>query len=160
MTHIDRENENDTHRQRKNESERERERKNERARTDRFSASECPLCPWIGLRLDRTEVVGERTIMEKPSTLMENTSHPSQDPLAALGSSSSDGVWGRDREGPSPWPWSDFTTNAAPNRTQHLRWLIHSCARSRCLIRFNIGYIRIKDKIPKNMAFSHSCLFF
>ena len=44
----------------------------------------------LGCPLDPVEVVGERRMMAKLSSLMENMSHPMQDTLTALGSSFSD----------------------------------------------------------------------
>ena len=52
----------------------------------------------LGYPLDPVEVVGQRRMMVKLSSLMDNQSHPLQDTITALGSSFSDrrrGVAGR-----------------------------------------------------------------
>ena len=44
----------------------------------------------LGCPLDTVEVVGERKMMAKLSSMMENDSHPMQDTISALESSFSD----------------------------------------------------------------------
>ena len=76
---------------------RENERENEKQRMiERENERESESAKTDGLKIDGRRITG------KPSSLMENLSHPIHGPLAALDSSSSEGVRAGDREGSLP----------------------------------------------------------